>query len=259
MSAELYDAELAGALARPAIDVLPTTPRKGEAVPAPAPAAAVAAPSLPEVPVAFVPTGPDAVDATDATASVAPAAEAAPEEPEVRKVFGVPLSRGRRSKPDPVASDPSAEAALTEVPTLAPEIEVPALEPVVDLDPAWDYPVNEEAAPTHLAEVVPLVPAARDHNDEVRALQALLTASEQVREEAEARTAAAESAARTATNSVQEWQIRHREAEATISELAASLAGAESRMAELRAQVEALQSERDDLTTQLDAATSPTA
>ena len=88
-------------------------------------------------------------------------------------------------------------------------------------------------------------------------MRALLEASEQVRQAAEARTAAAEAQLRTVTNSVQEWQIRHREAEATITELAGSLTGAEGRMAELHQQLSAMQAERDELVSQLDAATSP--
>ena len=61
---------------------------------------------------------------------------------------------------------------------------------------------------------------------------------------------AAETKARSAANEAQDWQIRHREAEATIAELAASVAGAEKRMGELATQ-------RDELLASLDAATAP--
>lgn len=285
MSAELYDAEIAGALARPAIDVLPTQPSRkdkasdvlpGVPLPQPAPPEDIAGDEQPAE--AAAPAASDPV--AEALQAPEPVAEVGqPEaEPQPRKVFGLPLSRGRRAKPEPEqAFDVGpVEAAPIDVPALeVPAVEVPALAP--EVVPAahasdWDIPtevaaadavpveaVRVEAVPAAaVAEIVPLAPAAADPSEELRALHALLESSEQVREAAEARAAAAESAARTAANGVQEWQIRHREAEATISELAASLAGAEGRMAELREQIATLETERDDLVTQLDTATSPT-
>ena len=55
---------------------------------------------------------------------------------------------------------------------------------------------------------------------------------------------------RSTANEAQDWQIRHREAQTQITELAASLAGAEQRLADVRA-------ERDDLMAQLEDATNP--
>jgi hypothetical protein len=255
MSAELYDAELAGAIARPAIDVLPAHASRKDKSAEVAPAAAVAAPVEPAAVEAVPLEGvlPEDVPAPELVAPVEPVAEPVVEEAAVRKVFGLPLSRGRRAK----AEDPQ-EAPTSEVEQAQGDVVVPALEP--EIVPVTDAVASSWDVEAPVSDVpVAVAPATSDHADEVRALQALLEASEQVRQDAEARTTAAEAAARTATNSVQEWQIRHREAEATISELAASLAGAESRMAELHQQVAALQAERDDLTSQLDAATSPTA
>ena len=79
-------------------------------------------------------------------------------------------------------------------------------------------------------------------------LQADLT---QVTADLEGRLQASETRCRTAANEAQDWQIRHREAQAQIAELATSLAGAEQRLAEVRA-------ERDELMVQLEEATEPT-
>jgi chromosome segregation ATPase len=78
-------------------------------------------------------------------------------------------------------------------------------------------------------------------------LQAQLT---QVTADLEGRLQAAETRTRTVANEAQDWQIRHREAQAQIAELAMSLAGAEERLAAVR-------DERDDLMTQLEQATDP--
>lgn len=72
----------------------------------------------------------------------------------------------------------------------------------------------------------------------------------QLESDGQARIQAAETKARSAANEAQDWQIRHREAEATIAELAQSVAGAEKRMSELRA-------EHDELAAALDVATAP--
>lgn len=135
-------------------------------------------------------------------------------------------------------------------------------------------PTAVAAAVAPVAPVAPAAPAVDP--DEVRALHALLEASEAGRADAEARAsmalaqlqqgqqqlaqleldaqgqlAAAETKTRKALNDAQDWQIRHREAEGTIAELAVSVASAEQRMAEIRA-------ERDDLLAELEAATAPT-
>ena len=271
MSAELYDAEMAGALARPAIDVLPSHHARKDKGPEVAAEAAPAA-DLPETPLEptleAAPTEPvaeafaapvlEAAPADEAISAIEPVAEA----PTPRKVFGMSLTRARKPKADeapsfePVAitDDAIADSAIEAV------AEPVALEdaPVADLAPLADPPTDAPAkALVPAAEIVGLAPAMPDHTEEVRAMRALLEASEQVRQAAEARTEAAESQLRTVTNSVQEWQIRHREAEATITELAGSVAGAEGRMAELHSQLSALQAERDELVSQLDAATSP--
>ncbi len=269
MSAELYDAEMAGALARPAIDVLPTQhsrkAKEDAAVADQAEAAAedsapVTAPGLEGL------AAPDApIEAAAAPAAMVLAADLV-EEPAPRKVFGLTLSRGKRSKSgeEPASTDeasteavvdtasdaPNEASSIDEIPSFAPE----AVASVIEASPE---PVAESVVEAPAAEIAPETTPVSDHADESRALRSLLDASEQVRQEAEQRTAAAEAQVRTLTNSVQEWQIRHREAEATITELAASLAGAEGRMAELSQQLSATQEERDDLISQLDAATSP--
>ena len=140
--------------------------------------------------------------------------------------------------------------------------------PVEAEQPAPFAPVAPEAEAPE-----PAVPAANDA--EVSALRGLLEASEaqrlaaenradhavtyaqqtqsrlqQLESDGQARIQAAEAKARTAANEAQDWQIRHREAETTISELAASVAGAEQRLSELRA-------ERDDLLASLEDATAP--
>ncbi len=284
MSAELYDAEMAGALARPAIDVLPTQhSRKGkEEVTAADPAdvaspadIAMAAPAEGSAPVETpaleglaAPAAP--LEAAAAPAAMVLAADLA-DEPAPRKVFGLTLGRGKRSKAsdEPVVtdeanapeavSDPVSE--LDELPSFAPEVVAPTFEPVDEpvAESAIEAPVGSlaEADAAPVAEITPEAAPVADHSDESRALRSLLDASEQVRQVAEQRTAAAEAQVRTLTNSVQEWQIRHREAESTITELAGSLAGAEGRMAELSQQLAAVQAERDELINQLDAATSP--
>ena len=140
--------------------------------------------------------------------------------------------------------------------------------PVEAEQPAPFAPVAPEAEAPE-----PAVPAANDAD--VSALRGLLEASEaqrlaaenradqavtyaqqtqsrlqQLESDGQARIQSAEAKARTAANEAQDWQIRHREAETTISELAASVAGAEQRLSELRA-------ERDDLLASLEDATAP--
>jgi hypothetical protein len=73
---------------------------------------------------------------------------------------------------------------------------------------------------------------------------------QQLEAEGQARIQAAETKARSAANEAQDWQIRHREAEGTIAELAASVASTEQRMSDLRA-------ERDELSAALEEATAP--
>jgi hypothetical protein len=298
MSAELYDAEIAGALARPAIDVLPQASAKKAktdtdgagaefaAVAADQPPADISTAEEPQADVTFAPP-------SEATAEPSPSIDAAPAEAAdaaPRKVFGIALGRGRRAKatdeavdgpvdetapeapvlegtdapPVAITSDVTADVEITSAEitsTIDPFAPVPPVAPVVDEAPAAPpveavtEPAPQEAS---FAEAAPTLAApVPDHTEEVRAMRALLEASEQVRQAAEQRTADAESQLRTVTNAVQEWQIRHREAEATITELAGSLAGAEGRMSELAQRLAAAEAERDELVSALDAATSP--
>jgi hypothetical protein len=154
-------------------------------------------------------------------------------------------------------------------------------QPAYDVAPVDAPPVEAPAeAPTEaLAPVIPLAPVlepqASPVDDEVRALKALLQTSEGQRAASEHRAEQAvayaqqaqaelqqreasfasqvqalEVRARTLANEAQDWQIRHREAETQVGELAQSVANAESRLAELR-------SERDELLAALEEATSP--
>lgn len=160
-----------------------------------------------------------------------------------------------------------ADSAPTQAPVEAP-VEAVVADPVAP--PVADPVAAAVAVPVPEAPSAPVVDAA-----EVAALRAQLGASESARLAAEnradqavayaqqtqarlqqlesdgqARIQAAETKSRSAANEAQDWQIRHREAETTITELAASVAGAEKRMAELRA-------ERDDLASSLAQATAP--
>jgi hypothetical protein len=148
-------------------------------------------------------------------------------------------------------------------PTDAPPAEAPDEAPVQALAPV--IPLAPEPAPQHSAD------------DEVRALKALLQTSEGQRAASEhraeqavayaqqaqaelqqreasfaAQVQALEVRARTLANEAQDWQIRHREAETQVTELAQSVANAEARLAELRG-------ERDELLAALEEATSPNA
>jgi len=127
------------------------------------------------------------------------------------------------------------------------------------------------AAPVPVVPLLPVPPA----DDELRSMRTLVEASDarraaaehradnavayaqqlqaeltRVQTELEGKLQAAEVRVRSAANEAQDWQIRHREAQAQITELATSLAGAEQRLGDVRA-------ERDDLMTQLEEATSP--
>ncbi|HEY5185429.1 MAG TPA: hypothetical protein VIM19_11115 [Actinomycetes bacterium] len=268
MSAELYDAEMAGAIARPAIDVLPGRKAAKPTAPPPEepagalepPAAEAVVPLLeplaaPEAPVDSVaePVSeftPDAADAEDTP----------------RKFLGMSLRRARKEA-EPAAT-PADEATEERQPVV--DEEYP--NPFTSLAPAAD-PVEVPA----VAE-----PASFDPSEETRALRSLLDASEQQRAAAETRAAQAvayaqqaqsaiqqaqaqaaeavqkaEAQARSNANQAQDWQIRHREAESTIAELAQSVANAESRLADQRDQLNALTAERDELLAALEDATSP--
>lgn len=150
----------------------------------------------------------------------------------------------------------------------------------VDEAPADELPVEAPEAPAAEAPVdvavVPVpVPAPQPADGELAAVRTLLEASEarrmaaeqrgdqavaygqqlqaeltRVREDLEGRLRAAETRARTAANDAQDWQIRHREAETQVEELAQSVSGAEQRLADLRI-------ERDDLLASLEEATKP--
>ncbi len=257
MSAELYDAEMAGALARPAIDVLPGRKAPGSG---PTP---TAKPELPEVP-ALEPVSESAV-VPPAPVEPEAVADAAPAHEEPRKFLGMQVRRHRK-QPEQVA-DVEDEAPIADV-AEATEVPNPFSSAVPKVEPV--------AVPTVAEEPV------ADAAEETRALRALLEASEQQRAAAETRAAQAvayaqqaqsaiqqaqaqaaaavekaEAQVRSNANEAQDWQIRHREAETTIAELAASVANAESRMAELREQVAALSTERDELLAALEDATSP--
>ncbi len=269
----------------PAVEILPAPNRKHEhvAVPAPAPAAAAPATSSPVAP----PVLPVAAE---------PVGEAAP----VRKVFGLALKRPRK---------PESEQPQAGEPTIGPESvdQRPADQAPTEPVPVWSMPASLDTLDT-LDTALPAAPAAAlpaeiaqpvavghpvDTAEEVRALRALLEASEAERAAAETRAAKAvayaqqaqaavqqgesraqllvdqaraeaqslveraETHARNAAQDSQDWRFRHREAESTISDLAASVANSERRLAELVTELEALREERDDLLTSLEAATRP--
>ncbi len=289
MSAELYDADQGSALARPAIDILPTPGgRKAKpapveeqaALPEPEPAPAEWAAPLAQAPNPWS-------DSVATPAPVAPPQSYAPldlpegadplvSEPEAPKRFlGMQVRRAKKvSEPtdvettalDPAAAYP-ASAPLAAWPT---DVAMPV---VAHAEPAQ----QAAAGPADLVPVeaveIPVAPVADD--SEVRALRAMVEASEAGRVEAENRASlavayaqaaqaqltdasakaqaqiqAAEARARVAANDAQDWQIRHREADATIAELAVSVASAEQRMSELRV-------ERDELLASLEDATKP--
>ena len=220
----------------------------------------------PSAPTATAPPNPNCLPRTGRPARrrgpAAEGLEAVDEDPAPRKVFGMSLTRSRKAKSkDAPELDSAIEIAIEVLPepvaVEAIEAPAPELEAAARRRPRAPRRATPNSPAVAPNEIVALEPTVTDHTDEVRAMRALLEASEQVRQAAEARTAAAEAQLRTVTNSVQEWQIRHREAEATITELAGSLTGAEGRMAELHQQLSAMQAERDELVSQLDAATSP--
>jgi len=239
-------------------------------------------------------------------AGPAPTAVVPEPEAEPKKFFGMQVRRGKKKTDE----HETAAAWPTDVgvPTVADAQQQPnsypasgypgaaAAEPAaaVGLYAAMDAATDPGAAPTqapveagspHYAPAVEPVatesapdPAIADsaaQAEEIRALRAMLEASEGQRLAAESRAEqamiyarqaqtqlqeseadakakinAAEAKSRTTANDVQDWQIRHREAETTIAELSQSLAGAEKRLAELH-------SERDELMTALEEATKP--
>jgi ribonuclease E len=169
--------------------------------------------------------------------------------------------------PLPVPEAPAPEPAAQ--PVAEPVLAEPAAPLVVD--PAGQ-PVAVDAAP--VVQVAPLLPAP-PADDELRSLRTMVEAADarrtaaehradnavlyaqqlqseltRVQSELEAKLQASEVRVRSTANEAQDWQIRHREAQTQITELAASLAGAEQRLADVRA-------ERDDLMSQLEDATSP--
>jgi hypothetical protein len=150
----------------------------------------------------------------------------------------------------PVFPGESAPAAVEPTPIAAPApVPVAVVEPAAAvLAPAED---EVRSLREHLEASEARAAVAQNRADQAVAyaqqLQAELTS---VQEELQAKLQAAETRVRTLANDGQDWQIRHREAEAQIAELAASLAGAEQRVADLRA-------ERDELMTALEDATEP--
>jgi nicotinate-nucleotide--dimethylbenzimidazole phosphoribosyltransferase len=248
--------------------------------------------------------------AVDPTASVAypvegmDAGPVEPAGPPAKKFLGMQLRRPKKVDEDPavpveqpvgwappVPAEPGIPVAAwptdVTVPVVAGSEAQPAWGPLMHTDAPDAPPVEAPHAPIALAEPVAVEPAAVEPvavepvavepvaGDELRALRALLDASEAgrvaaeqradqavqyaqqvqaelsaLRTDAQAKLAAAETKARTAANEAQDWQIRHREAETQIAELVASVSGAEGRLAEMRA-------ERDDLMAALEEATSP--
>ena len=263
MSAELYDAEMAGAIARPAIDVLPG--RKA-ATPHPQPAAADAVVPLVE-PLATPEPAQVVADAPEAAgAAVDSPPGAADPETTPRRFFGMSRRRAHKeAEPAPAAVDETVDG------------------PQVPADDTYPNPFSSMLPATDPVEVPAVAEAASvDASEETRALRALLDASEQQRAAAETRAAQAvayaqqaqsaiqqaqaqaaaaveqaQAQARSNANEAQDWQIRHREAESTIAELAQSVASSESRLADLRDQLAALTAERDELLAALEDATSP--
>jgi hypothetical protein len=160
---------------------------------------------------------------------------------------------------------PPVGYAVDDVPDLVPAEVVPAQEavqaPAEPVQPAADpvaTPLPVPPADDALRSMRTLVEAsdarrtAAEHRADnavayAQQLQAELT---RVQSELESKLQAAEVRVRSNANEAQDWQIRHREAQTQITELAASLAGAEQRLSDLRA-------ERDDLMSQLEDATSP--
>jgi hypothetical protein len=142
--------------------------------------------------------------------------------------------------PVPVAG-PAPVPAPAPAPT--PALQEPAVAPV---DPAELASLRAQLGVTEAQRL-----AAENRADQAVAYaQQTHARIGQLEADGQARIQAAETKARAAANEAQDWQIRHREAEATIAELAQSVSGAEKRMAEVRA-------ERDDLAAALDAATTP--
>jgi len=162
--------------------------------------------------------------------------------------------------------EPQLEAAPVDV--------APVEAPVAAADTADEAEVPVDAVTTPVAPVATPMPLPAS-DEELRSLRTSFDASEarraaaeqradnavayaqqlqaqltQVTADLERRLHAAETRTRTVANDAQDWQIRHREAQAQIAELATSLAGAEERLADVRA-------ERDELMTQLEQATEP--
>jgi nicotinate-nucleotide--dimethylbenzimidazole phosphoribosyltransferase len=175
---------------------------------------------------------------------------------------------------DAVPAEPVAVGPIAVEPVAAqPVVEPVAAEPVV-VDPQLAVEAGFAVEPSFAVEAVTPVPAPAA-DDELRTLRTSLEASDarrvaaehradnavayaqqlqaeltEVRAELEAKLQAAEVRIRTVANESQDWQIRHREAQAQIAELANSLSGAEQRLAEVR-------TERDELMVQLEEATAP--
>jgi hypothetical protein len=207
--------------------------------------------SPPDVlPVEALPVEPAAVEAAVEPAAV----EAAPVEPapvdaalEAAPVDVAPVETTQVDVA-PVDAAPVGVAAIQAVPFEPVPVEVvPAVTPVPA--PLADDELRTLRTSLEASDARRVAAEQRADNAVAYAqqLQAELT---QVRSDLEAKVQAAEVKIRTVANESQDWQIRHREAQAQIAELATSLAGAEQRLAEVRA-------ERDDLMTQLEEATAP--
>src|SRR3954447_491147 len=213
MSAELYGAEISGAMARPAVDVLPAAPArkpKGDEDTVPiAPTQHTAAPTeaLPDwptpvatgqdgltswpQPASQVGTAPPAAVAAAATVT-APAEEDAP-----RKVFGMSVRRPKKDAAPAPVPVPVVDAFAAPVVAVPVPVPVPVAAPVAAAAPepvAVDAVASSEAPteapvgpPVQLGLMAPLEPppVARPAEAEARARRALLEASENARAYAE--------------------------------------------------------------------------
>jgi hypothetical protein len=161
------------------------------------------------------------------------------------------LSAPPAQAPTQAPAEPAVEAHTPAAPAMVP-VAAPVPTPVVEAPMAPSADAAEAAAlraQLGMSEAARL--AAENRADQAVAYaQQTQARLQQLEADGQARIQAAETKARSAANEAQDWQIRHREAEATIAELAASVAGAEQRMSELASQ-------RDDLLASLDAATAP--
>jgi hypothetical protein len=183
----------------------------------------------------------------EAVADVAPVEAVAVDDSPVDVVAAEPVA-AESVVAEPEAAEPVVvDPAFAVEPTFAVE-PMFAVEPVATPMPA---PAADDALRTSLeASDARRVAAEHRADNAVAYAQQLQAELTDVRADLESKLQAAEVRVRTVANESQDWQIRHREAQAQIAELANSLSGAEQRLAEVRA-------ERDELMVQLEEATAP--